>query len=1022
MNLAKDLQTVWDQPAAEWRSAPFWSWNSELDPERLTRQIESMHAAGMGGFFMHSRYGLKTPYLSEEWFTCISACIEAARRLGMKAYLYDEDRWPSGSAGGAVTRDNPEYRTQFIVLNDLEDEDPDADRVGLFACRLDDDGRLIEYQPIDEADDAPEGFLVKAFDAVAAPDNSWFNDGSYLDTMNPDAVAEFIHLTHQAYSDRYKKDFGELIPAMFTDEPNNASGPWGGGPGGVAMKWTGNLPREFVTRRGYDLRDHLPELAYPLAGEAFSTPRRDYHLTTAELFVESFSAQIGRWCQKHDLALTGHMLAEGSLRSQTAMDGSCMPHYEHMQWPGIDILTDQADELITAKQCTSVAAQLGKERVLSELYGCTGWDWPLEGHKFVGDWHLAVGVNFRCPHLSHYSLEGGAKRDYPASIRDHSPWWLYYRVVEDYFARLNYMLTRGQPVRDVLVIHPIETAWGYSAATNDEAVGPCDESLRRLTFLLSGQHYDWDFGDESILASHAGVSTDGLTVGEMTYRTVIVPPCRTLRESTVALLEKLTGGKANVMVVGDVPDLIDGREVEGGVGIADRLAGMHQVADDEAAVLAAMEALQPRRVSVTEHGCEGEADFIWSMHRDVRGGALLFVQSHDRRSARSLEMTVEGRAPVVLWDARTGGRHDVEATQNGDCVTFALDLPPTGSALLSLGLTGIETENAPRPGEPNESSELAGPFEVTLTEPNTLPLDYCRYRVGDEEFSELMPVLRAESLIRERYDLPSRQARGQQPWYLYKTDVLDMTVRDTVALQLPFHVTDLPEECRLAMERPGDFTVTVNQRPVAFSGSRTPVGTWVDNDIKTADIAPLLVEGENTVTLVVPYHPAIELEALRLVGGFATSCLDAGKRMPGRMTLVEMPRQLDLGDWCEQGLDFYGGAVRYRCSIDRPAGARVTLRLAEVACTAAVIHAGGEEYVLPWAPMEADITDALNDGENTVDIEIIGGRKNILGPLHVPWGSWTGPGQFDPGNRAWTDEYLLNPHGLLTAPVVEIRT
>jgi hypothetical protein len=72
--------------------------------------------------------------------------------------------------------------------------------------------------------------------------------------------------------------------------------------------------------------------------------------------------------------------------------------------------------------------------------------------------------------------------------------------------------------------------------------------------------------------------------------------------------------------------------------------------------------------------------------------------------------------------------------------------------------------------------------------------------------------------------------------------------------------------------------------------------------------------------------------------------------------------------------------------------------------------------------MEADITDALNDGDNTVDIEVIGGRKNILGPLHVPWGQWTGPGQFDPGHRAWTDEYLLNPHGLLQAPVVEVRS
>ena len=79
MSNLDDLLATWADPPAEYRSAPFWSWNSRLDPDRLCRAIESMHAAGMGGFFMHSRYGLKTPYLSDEWFECVSACVEKAR-------------------------------------------------------------------------------------------------------------------------------------------------------------------------------------------------------------------------------------------------------------------------------------------------------------------------------------------------------------------------------------------------------------------------------------------------------------------------------------------------------------------------------------------------------------------------------------------------------------------------------------------------------------------------------------------------------------------------------------------------------------------------------------------------------------------------------------------------------------------------------------------------------------------------------------------------------------------------------
>ncbi len=84
MNKESNLDLMWQRPPAIFRPAPFWSWNGKLDPERLCKQIESMHEQGMGGFFMHSRYGLKTEYLGEEWFECVRVCVEKARQLGEK--------------------------------------------------------------------------------------------------------------------------------------------------------------------------------------------------------------------------------------------------------------------------------------------------------------------------------------------------------------------------------------------------------------------------------------------------------------------------------------------------------------------------------------------------------------------------------------------------------------------------------------------------------------------------------------------------------------------------------------------------------------------------------------------------------------------------------------------------------------------------------------------------------------------------------------------------------------------------
>ena len=68
---------------------------------------------GFGGFFMHSRTGLDTAYLSDEWFKAIDSCINEAEKSGMLAYLYDEDRWPSGAAGGFVTS-NDRFKAQKI--------------------------------------------------------------------------------------------------------------------------------------------------------------------------------------------------------------------------------------------------------------------------------------------------------------------------------------------------------------------------------------------------------------------------------------------------------------------------------------------------------------------------------------------------------------------------------------------------------------------------------------------------------------------------------------------------------------------------------------------------------------------------------------------------------------------------------------------------------------------------------------------------------------------------------------------
>ena len=108
--------SVFQNPPAEYRGTPFWSWNTKLEKNRLKEQIDIFEEMGMGGFHIHSRIGLDTEYLGTEFMDDVRFCIERAKEKGMRCWLYDEDKWPSGYGAGRVTV-NPEYKNKFLLFS-----------------------------------------------------------------------------------------------------------------------------------------------------------------------------------------------------------------------------------------------------------------------------------------------------------------------------------------------------------------------------------------------------------------------------------------------------------------------------------------------------------------------------------------------------------------------------------------------------------------------------------------------------------------------------------------------------------------------------------------------------------------------------------------------------------------------------------------------------------------------------------------------------------------------------------------
>ena len=229
-NIAPKLEAeLFKNPTAEYRGTPFWAWNCKLDQKELEWQLEIFKKMGFGGGHMHVRTGMATEYLSDEYMALIKACVEKAKSENMLAWLYDEDRWPSGAAGGYVTKDK-ENRARYLlftptpysgkVVSNFDSSSRGARTengylMAAFDVELDADGYLISSKRIDETEPAK---FEKWYAYLEQPNESgWYNNQTYVNTLDKKAMDRFIEITYEAYNRTIADEFDKTVPSIFTD-------------------------------------------------------------------------------------------------------------------------------------------------------------------------------------------------------------------------------------------------------------------------------------------------------------------------------------------------------------------------------------------------------------------------------------------------------------------------------------------------------------------------------------------------------------------------------------------------------------------------------------------------------------------------------------------------------------------------------------------------------------------------------------------------------------------------------------
>ena len=984
------LRENFQNPGKEYRSAPLWVWNTDVSHEIIDFFLEDLKDKGFGGVFVHPRPGLITAYLSEDWFEKYKYTVARAKELDLHVWIYDENSYPSGFAGGHVPAQMPESynQGQMLHLEITEVYEKNDDTFILLGETS--DGTFVRLNPLQDY----EKGNYYAFKKQTYEKSPWYGGYSYVDVMVEGVAEKFMEVTMQGYEEHIGEEFGKVVPGIFTDEPNIEV------QGRNNIRWTPDLFNVFKEKWGYTLEDHLPSL-YVEKGD-WKRVRHNYYETLLQLFIDRWSKPWYEYTAKRDLEWTGHYWEHGWPNPNHGGDNMAM--YAWHQRPGIDMLFNQFDEespnaqfgnIRAVKELSSVANQIGAKRTLSETYGGAGWELSFKDMKRLGDWQYALGVNTLNQHLSYMTVTGARKYDYPPSFSYHSPWWSYYRNLNDYFARLSLALSTGEQVNDILVIEPTTTTWMYSTFegenTRRNEIGSMFQSFVRN---LENNQIEYDLGSENIIKDKGRVKDNLFVVGQRKYTTVIIPPgMENLDADTYRLLKEFLANNGQVYVLNEL-EFINGQEKK------TELAELNHKRID-------VDALDVRTLAgkdqILEQG-NSSAKHLYHHRRKVEEGEVLFF------SNSSLDHKIDVFFPqhfdhVYQLDLFTGKIMPFQ-TEKADN-QLHVSLQPVESMLLFFSNSRLDDIDTQRSMVLGKEKKLKIPTEVEYTNDNVLTIDFCDLKIENQQEHDLH-IYNASDKLFKHFGF-----EDGNPWST-SVQYKDETVkRDTFSTNIPIEVDyyfDIDENtvvdslC-IAVERDSLWQISLNGNALL-----QPRQDWfLDKGISIFDIAKFAKTGKNQLTLRrKTMHVLAEIEPVYVLGKFGLTAAEKG----WKITAAEDAK---VGPWKENGRPLYGYSARYKKELSLDPSKKYKIHLNEWRGTAAVVKVDGVEVAnISYPPYETVISASDNADLSTIEVIVVGSLKNTLGPFHndpspgvvSPW-HFRNVKTYNSGSRYQLDEYGL---------------
>ncbi len=556
------------------------------------------HDGGIRSLTMHSRAGNLVPFASDEWFSMIRTLVEEAASLGMKLWLYDEDPFPSGAAGGLVMAERPDLRArafrwvekpETVKPGDLwkisrdrvvwaglvpsSGSNPARDltasvgpvRTDWFAVEWD-SRYYYEETPLYPC---PRGSALRMFYAMNVPsiprgyrlaailetlvgedDGPW---GSLPDLLNRESFDLYQRFGLDPYAGALGEHFGKTVPGIFTDEAK----PYGGTP------YTRDLFLSFRTQFGYDLKDRLYQLFGNPANDETVKTRLDYRRWVSEKFLANFIHPYRDWCDRNNLHLVGHFSPEDDPIHEVGCLASVMPVMNAMSWPGCDVIVpavgDEKNSVLNlgSLRIASLKSQSGRRYCSSETQALGGWTITSRKTRWIYAWQKVLGVDRFFPHGFWNTQDGITNLEAPP---DYGPCSSIFRgtgAVNAWLEKCDAIMDGGSETAETAILDNIFSYWTWAPDMDFREMKKWRRSLWRILLRGLQAHVGLHMLDATDAAGGAPCDS-GWKVGTRTYKTLLVPACGLIRADVLRkLTEAATAGMRVVWFGGGPARMLD---------------------------------------------------------------------------------------------------------------------------------------------------------------------------------------------------------------------------------------------------------------------------------------------------------------------------------------------------------------------------------------------------------------------------------------------------------------------------------